>query len=304
MSENHIKLWDEKRLNGLIQDKIEESQSLEYKAAGAFIGGGKKDVKTEITKDVSAMANASGGTIIYGMAEHSDNTRQHRPERIDPINRSQFSKEWLEHVIANIDPRIETLKIIPVEIPSNPDHVVYVVEIQKSTTAHQALDLKYYRRYNFESVPMHDYEIRDVMNRRTFPTLSVSASFGFDRMGFNGTLHFEIRNTGDVLAKNFAAIVHVPAPLRWKGRVVIFKDGILDELGDGTALRLVFSNGNNSPLFPKSSSYRNFEFATGIMNPEPKKTINDIRYRVYADAMPFIDGRFEPDKIFREPTGI
>ena len=41
-----------------------------------------------------------------------------------------------------------------------------VVEIPKSLTAHQARDLRYYRRYNFESVAMVDYEIRDVMNRQ------------------------------------------------------------------------------------------------------------------------------------------
>jgi predicted HTH transcriptional regulator len=147
--------WDFARLNSLISSKIEESFSLEYKAAGAFSETDKKkrDVKTEVTKDISAMANSNGGTIIYGMAEYSDNARRHLPERIDPLSRSQFSKEWLESIISNIKPRIELLKIVPVAIPTNPEHVVYVVEIPKSTTAHQALDFRYYRRYNFESGP-------------------------------------------------------------------------------------------------------------------------------------------------------
>ena len=294
--------WNIAYLNSMISSKIEESNSLDYKASGAFFDEDKKkhDVRTEITKDISAMANSNGGTIIYGIAEYSDHARRHLPEKIDPISRSQFSREWLEHIISNIEPRIATVKIIPVEIPPNPDHVAYVVEIPKSTTAHQAMDLKYYRRYNFESVAMADHEIRDVMNRQRFPKLTVSATLQFGRHEPKGTLHFAIQNIGDVLARHFLAIIHVPAPLRWRGNVILFKGGILDNLEDGSAIRLNFSNGAGGPIFPQSSRYVNFEFGTGTMHPEPKKTIQEIRYKVYADAMPFIEGKFEPDQIFKE----
>jgi hypothetical protein len=82
--------------------------------------------------------------------------------------------------------------------------------------------------------------------------------------------------------------------------VILFRGGILDNLEDGSAIRLNFSSSVAGPIFPHSSSYMNFEFGTGTMNPEPKKTIQEIRYRVYADAMPFIKGKFEPDQIFKE----
>lgn len=276
---------------------------MDYKAAGAIgMADGKK---TEITKDVSAMANSGGGSIIYGMAEYQDDARRHLPEKIDPVSRSQFSKEWLEHVISNIKPRIELIKIFPVEIPANPDHVVYVVEIPKSTTAHQALDFRYYQRYNFESQRMNDTQIRDVMNRRRFPTLSVSASIQFDSDGFKGTLHFEIRNTSDVLATHFAAFVHVPLPLKLAGKVIVFKQPcIRDELEDGSAVKLTFSNNGGAPLFPKSACYTNFECNVGTIDPEPEKTISDIRYTVYADAMPFIEGRFDPAQILKKIEGV
>jgi len=290
--------WNVSRLDSMISSKIEENLSLDYKAADAIDDADKK--KREITKDVSAMANSNGGTIIYGMAEHVEEAKRHLPEKIDPINRLQFSKEWLEHVISNIKPRIESLRIVPIGIPTNPDHVVYVVEIPKSTTAHQALDFRYYRRYNFESVPMLDYEIRDVMNRQRFPKLAVSASLQFGRGEPKGTLHFEVQNIGDVLARHFLAIIHVPVPLRWRGNVILFKEGILDNLEDGSAIRLNFSNGVGGPIFPQSSRYMNFEFGIGTMRPEPKKTIQEIRYKVFADAMPFVEGKFEPDQIFKE----
>lgn len=291
--------WDISRLNSLITSKIEEDDSLDYKAAGAFFGGDKKkrDVRTEITKDISAMANSNGGTIIYGMAEYSEHSKRHLPEKIDPIRRSQYSKEWLEHIASNIAPRIVSLKIIPVEIPPNPEDVVYVVEIPKSTTAHQALDLKYYRRYNFESVAMRDFEIRDVMNRQQFPALSISAVLAI--YGNGGALHIELHNIGDVLAKNFA--VKIQTPVKWQGRQFVFDNGIstVHELDEGQAYSIKFTNALGSPLFPKSSVSHNFKFSFANF-PEPKSTIPSIQYKVYADSMPFIEGIFNVDQILKK----
>jgi hypothetical protein len=36
---------------------------------------------------------------------------------------------------------------------------------------HQASDNRYYKRFNFESVPMEDYEVKDVLRRATSPDL-------------------------------------------------------------------------------------------------------------------------------------
>lgn len=158
-------IWNEARLNQMIKDEIEESLNLDYKAAGSLEKSDKK--KTEITKDISAMANSAGGVIIYGISEFQQKDRGHFPEKIDPVDRKSFPKEWIEQVVGNIQPRITGIIIHPVPISSHPDHVAYVIEIPRSTTAHQARDQKYYRRFNFESVAMYDYEIRDVMNRLT-----------------------------------------------------------------------------------------------------------------------------------------
>jgi hypothetical protein len=91
--------------------------------------------------------------------------KNHLPEKLDPIDRTKFTKEWLEHVISNIRPRPNGITIHSVTLTSGPNNVVYVVEIPKGETAHQALDHRYYKRFNFESVPMADHEIRDVMQR-------------------------------------------------------------------------------------------------------------------------------------------
>ncbi len=128
-------------LRQLIDDEIEESLTVEYKAAGALARTNEK--KSEVTKDVSAMANSAGGRIIYGIQEHSAAQHRHKPQQITPIDSASYSKEWLEQVIAQIQPRIENLRIIPVRLASGDSHVAYVVDIPMSNTAHQATDRKY-----------------------------------------------------------------------------------------------------------------------------------------------------------------
>ena len=41
-------------------------------------------------------------------------------------------------------------------------------------TPHQAQDKRYYKRYNFQSAPMDDYEIKDILNRVKYPDLHLS----------------------------------------------------------------------------------------------------------------------------------
>lgn len=169
------KLWSLVKIQQYIDDGIEESRILEYKSADALDGTPNK--KKEIAKDVSAMANSAGGIIIYGVQEHQEKDKRHLPEKIDPIDRTQFSKERLEQIITdNIQPRIEGVTIHPVSIDTEPNRVIYVIEVPQSTTAHQITaekDYRYYRRLDFSAVPMADYEIRDVMKRATAPDVQV-----------------------------------------------------------------------------------------------------------------------------------
>src|ERR1041385_6331127 len=195
-----IKEWNEPELQRYITDEVEESTALDYKAADA-LARGKKD---EITKDVSAMANADGGLIIYGLSENRQ--KRHVVDKLDPIDRSRFSKEWLEQVISIIRPHIEGIKIPPVPLPTGPNAVAYVVEIPKGKPAHQATSLRYYRRRNFESVAIEDYEVRDLMNRATSPKASVS--FACRRSMSVGTeQHYillpKVRNEGRKVIKDF-----------------------------------------------------------------------------------------------------
>lgn len=158
-------MWTLERINQYIEDGIEENIHLDYKGAGSLSKNGEK--KKEISKDVSAFANSDGGTIIYGVREYDEKDKSHIPEKIESINGTDFSKEWLEQIInSTISPKIHNIVITPIQVGNPEDNsVIYVVEIPKSNTAHQMSDKRYYRRYNFQSIAMDDWEIKDIINR-------------------------------------------------------------------------------------------------------------------------------------------
>lgn len=250
-------VWDEARVQQYIDDGIEESLNLDYKAAGAL---SKTDGKRkEITKDVSAMANSDGGIIVYGMTEQN-----HLPGNIDPVKRNDFSKEWLEHVIGNIRPKIDGLIIHPVPIGNSTTDVVYVVEIPKSHTAHQAQDKRYYKRFNFQSVMMDDYEIRDVMNRLQYPRIKLQ--FQLKRRMKNEShtleayaLEISLVNDGNVYAEYVVAHIDVPRDIAYDRRFEhgfdFNRNGNPDEfrtyMRDNTVREVVDVGGSGNYTFPK-----------------------------------------------------
>jgi len=162
--------WNKERVDALIDNGIEESLELEYKSGRALRKTDNK--KNKLSKTVSSFANSAGGTVIYGVKEHDEDDKQHLPEKIEPADRSEVSKESLEQILnSRIRPKIDGLEITPISLEGT--DVIYAVEVPKSDTAHQASDHRYYKRQNFSSVPMEDYEVRDVMNRAKSPKIEV-----------------------------------------------------------------------------------------------------------------------------------
>jgi hypothetical protein len=164
-------LWEEADILSLISNVLQESLTLDYKRCDSLQMTDSK--KKEISKDVSAFANSAGGVIVYGVEED-----KHIPTRIDVgFDPLAISKEWLEQVInSTIERRIEGVRIKEVTL-SGPKagKVIYVVSIPQSRRApHMAADNRYYKRFNFESVPMEDYEVRDVSRRLETPDLYIS----------------------------------------------------------------------------------------------------------------------------------
>lgn len=147
-------------LNSLISNGIEESINLDYKSAKSLDKSDRK--KTEIAKDISAFANSDGGIIIYGINEEN-----HKPKDLSFVDGNLLNKEWLENIIdGNIQQRISGIEIFPIRINNLIEQTIYIVKIPSSIDApHMSSDKKFYRRFNFKSVPMEEYETRLLYNR-------------------------------------------------------------------------------------------------------------------------------------------
>ena len=152
----------------LIKNEAEESVHLDFKATGSLSKDDRK--KSEIAKDVSAFANSDGGIIVYGIEE-----RDHKAYALSYIDGNTYTKEWLEQVIQdNIQQRIEELKIFPIRDNGDITKSIYIVKIPRSSKApHMSADKCYYKRNNFRSVKMEEYEVRDLFYRESTPNLKI-----------------------------------------------------------------------------------------------------------------------------------
>jgi len=182
-------------LQRLIDEKLPESLTLDYKASPALDknSGGR----AELVKDVTAFANSAGGQIIYGIPEKNG-----VPQPLDGgVDRSQISPEWIDQVISsNASPRIQDLGVTTIPLDGD-SCVAYVLSIPQATSfaPHQnTIDYKYYRRSELRSIPMYDYEIRDILRRATTPDLWIN--FRFD--------------TGKATAVNFPPQTDVSDPIK------------------------------------------------------------------------------------------
>ena len=151
-----------KDIEQLLHNSADESLYLEFKSAEALIDQPK--TKTEISKDVSSFANSDGGIIIYGIKEDKDK----RASEITYVDTRKFSKEWLEQVIdSNIQRRISGIRIYLIPNPKQKDQGIYIVKIPTSPQVpHMAGDKRFYKRQNFTTTQMEEYEVRMFYNQK------------------------------------------------------------------------------------------------------------------------------------------
>lgn len=300
--------WTKQRLEQLIIDSVEENISLDYKRADSLAKTDGR--KTEITKDVSSFANSTGGVLIYGIAEFDDEPRRHLPERLDPIQRSEISKEWLDQIVQSIQPRIENLVIHPVIISESDNTVCYVVEVPQSHTAHMARDHRYYKRHNFTTVVMEDYEVRDVMNRRTHPKIRgfIYVNRNADRINprNEGIVTVKLENIGSVLARHVA--VDLEIPLDMEGPIAIEKPVWIKTTEEGSCqvFRLVLGQADG-PLFPHSESYLRRIFQKGVRWGHDRRALSstvNVKVNIFADEMPPIRATLENAAVLSGMTPI
>lgn len=206
--------YSEEDIKNLIDIEAEESVNLEFKSGDSLANSDGK--KTEIAKDVSAFANSDGGIIVYGIAE-----KDFKANSLVFVNGKEFTKEWLEQVInSRIQKRISNVRIVPIRFFGDISKTVYVVKIPASNGApHISFDKRYYKRFNFQSVAMEEYEIRDLFNRKQKTEIEIgdilfvqgTSALGAERLRYVEYLvRFQIHNIGNTIEDKFKLEVYIP----------------------------------------------------------------------------------------------
>lgn len=170
----NIKTYDD--LNDLILKKFEENYFLEYKSGEELVQN-----KKEVGKDISAFANTEGGVIIYGIKTKKEKGSE-IPVKIDGVDTLKCNKETLENLIlSQMHPRLNNFKILQIKVNKSRD--VFLVQIPESFNCpHMFMgqsknSFRYFKRYNFQSVPMNDSEVRACLNKIEKTKITISHAF-------------------------------------------------------------------------------------------------------------------------------
>jgi hypothetical protein len=199
----------------------------------------------------------------------------------------------LEQIIQSIQQHIDGVVIHPVSIDKQEHKVVYVVEIPQSGTAHQARDHVYYKRHNFNVLPMEDYEVRDVMNRKTHPKIRGSVRVR-ECPVFEQTFKYaadedvlvKLENVGRVLAHN--VMVELELHVEVAGIVAVQGPSNREDTEE-RLLRLTPGPGQ-APIFPGSQVIlrRTVRANARITDDsgQPATSTGHVKVSVFADEMP------------------
>jgi hypothetical protein len=153
---------DKAVIESLVADSVPESRTLEYKER---LPGKSEQDKHEFLADVTAIANASGGDLVYGIKEKRDteNKPTGEPEEACGVGLLNLDEEIrrLENLLRNgIDPRISGLLCHRVD--GFRDGPVIVYRIPKSWASPHMIrsSSRFYSRTTREKYPLDVREIR------------------------------------------------------------------------------------------------------------------------------------------------
>lgn len=281
MTELHkLEEYNIETLTSFIDNEIEESIHIEFKSGEALSKADSK--KKEVSKDISAFANSDGGIIIYGISE-----KNHKASEFSFIDGNIFSKEWLEQIISTtINRNIPDLKIYPIRKDGDINKTIYVVQIPVSIEApHLSRDKRYYKRYNFESVPMEEYEIRQLYGRKIQSKLIIDRTIikkldSSDEEKNKYSIEVQIHNEGEKMEDSYKVNFYFlnytsQMQVSW-GIYGASKNNNVTELDND---RIKITADGSSPIYPNETlSVLKFEFS--ILKEHFEEAIKDLKTEI------------------------
>lgn len=190
MQTNHI-AYNSEYVKSFILNKIKCSNNIDFCDSKTLIPGNEKKEQW-ITKYVSAFANSSGGTIIFGVKKE-----RNRAAEFDFLNLTKVTSFWLKNLIDNeISPKIENIEIVEIASENNVLTGTIILKIPKSINRpHMASDNRYYFRSGNKTELMLEQHVREMYN-----TASVS---NMEFIGIINTQGVPMLENGKILSINF-----------------------------------------------------------------------------------------------------
>jgi hypothetical protein len=239
-------------LRDFVANKTPESIHLDYKASPALSGK-----LNELSKDVSAFANSDGGVLVFGIEEVD-----HIPTRLDEgVDHRVVTRERIEDLVqSNVSPRLPNFKVV--QIPLNDARSYFVVSVEKSERApHQdRSSFRYYKRHNFKSSPMEDYEVQDVRNRHSVEAPNVIVDVEVKQAHL---FHLFIENVGSATAVDISFAITPPvswiheAPPAFSDGIKVMSPGRKLSFLLGNAIDLLSSGSTSNNEFTIEATWTN-----------------------------------------------
>ncbi|MDO9405595.1 MAG: ATP-binding protein [Polaromonas sp.] len=199
-------------IENILRSRAQEAQALEFKRGASL--GKTNEQRKELVKDCTGFANASGGLIIYGVDEVEEEGIK-VAAGLSAIVDQGIDSDWISNVLrSQTMPPLNGHQIFEFNTPDNSGKII-AIDIPSSSTAHQNLyDHKYYQRGGVTTSPMIDFQIRDVMSRRTGTQVLVEVNF--DNILISSYLHrrrikIKISNTGTVTLDKWWFEIDIPS---------------------------------------------------------------------------------------------
>lgn len=262
-------------------------------------------VRSNLSKALSAFANTGGGVIVFGMCDPQEEWSVD-DGGVDLAAKGGI-REWLEDIIPGLtDLPLERFNVYSVRgepgstaIPDGRGIVIIQVP-DSERSPHQASDNRYYARVGGKSRPIGHRLVSDIANRRTAPILSISfyiswetRQFGVLGMGESKVLpvlQIRVGNTGRVMAEFVNLFVYVPAALTWGEEK--FKS--IETIDDSRFDSIYFSNQRDNagplkgatsywfePILPGRSIYREIQLSPDHFRFQDERF--RVLWRAYAD---------------------